>query len=529
MAAKDLKFREMARKKIALGVGVLADTVMVTLGPRGRHVVIGQTYGPPRVTKDGVTVAREIALPDRFENMGAAVVKEAALKTAEQAGDGTTTAVVLARAMIREGLKFLAVGVDAMGIRRGMALAASQLCAELEKLSRPCNSHASVKQVATVAANGDREIGALIASAFDRMGAKGVIMIEDGDSLASTLEVREGMQFEQGYLSPYFVKDGGEKLVLADARVLLCEGKISTLRDVLPLLEAVAGERRALLVVAADVEGEALATLAVNAQRGVLRVCAVKAPGFGEERQALLQDLAIVTGAVLISPETGTSLESTTVRQLGHVRRAEVSATRTLLFYGAGDQAGIAARVKEIESLLRDAGTEAERERLRVRIAKLTAGIAVLKAGAHTELELREKKDRIDDALRATRAAIEEGIVPGGGVALLRAKQALHSLSVPVEAEQAGIDIVLRALEEPLQQIAANAGAEPLVVAAEVLAGKGDFGYDAAGNQYGDLAALGIFDPKKVTRVALENAVSVAALMLTTECMVAEHQEPVPH
>jgi chaperonin GroEL len=521
VSAKDVRLEQVARKAIVRGVEVLANTVAVTLGPRGRHVVLERPYGPPLLTKDGVTVAKEISLPDRFENLGVQVVKEAALRTGEEAGDGTTTAVVLARAMIREGMKFLAVGIDAMGIKRGMELAASAACAELEKLSQPCTGHA-VSQVATVAANGDSAVGELIASAFNKVGAKGVITVEDGESLADALEVRQGMQFDQGYLSPYFLKGTAQKVVLENPRILLHEDRISTLRDLLPLLEAAAKASSPLLIVAADVEGEALTALAVNAKRGVLEVCAVKPPEFGDERRASMADLAVLIGGSVISPETGSSLKNTPLEGLGRARRVEVTDRRTIIIDGAGERARIDDRVRELEQALDDARIDSDRERLHTRIAKLSGGVAVIKAGAHTELELREKKDRIDDALRATRAAVEEGVVPGGGVALLRVKQALKGLAAATEAHQAGIDILLRALDEPLKQIAANAGAEPLIVAAKVLAGAGDFGYDASTGTYAQLLQAGIVDPKKVARVALQNATSVAGMMLTTDCMVAE-------
>ncbi|MCA0186351.1 MAG: chaperonin GroEL [Proteobacteria bacterium] len=526
MTAKDVKFHDNARSRITKGVNILADAVKVTLGPKGRNVVLARSFGAPVITKDGVSVAKEIELKDKFENMGAQMVKEVASKTADIAGDGTTTATVLAQAIVQEGMKYVAAGINPMDLKRGIDKAVVAVVDELHKLSRPVTTSKEIAQVGAISANADADIGQIIADAMDKVGKEGVITVEDGKSLNNELDVVEGMQFDRGYLSPYFINTPEKQTaVLEDALVLLHDKKISSIRDLLPVLESAAKSGKPLLIVAEDVEGEALATLVVNAMRGILKVVAVKAPGFGDRRKAMLEDIAILTGATVISEETGKQLEKAGLEDLGRAKRIEVGKEYTTLIDGAGEQARIDARVKQIRTQIEEATSDYDREKLQERVAKLAGGVAVIKVGAATEVEMKEKKDRVDDALHATRAAVEEGVVPGGGVALLRARAAIKDLKGDNHDQDAGIKIVLRALEEPLRAIAANAGDEPSVVIAKVLEGSGNFGYNAANGSYGDLVASGVLDPTKVTRSALQNAASVAGLILTTDASVAEASE----
>ncbi len=523
MAAKDVKFHENARARILKGVNTLADAVKVTLGPKGRNVVLARSFGAPVITKDGVSVAKEIELKDRFENMGAQMVKEVASKTGDIAGDGTTTATVLAQAIVKEGMKYVTSGMNPMDLKRGIDKAVSAVVAELQTLSKPITTSKETAQVGTISANADESIGKIIADAMDKVGKEGVITVEDGKSLENELDVVEGMQFDRGYISPYFINNPDKQTaVLEDPLILLHDKKISNIRDLLPVLEAVAKAGKPLLIIAEDLEGEALATLVVNSMRGVLKVAAVKAPGFGDRRKAMLEDIAILTGATVISEETGLQLEKATLAELGRAKRVEVQKEATLIIDGAGDQAKIEARVKTIRAQIETTTSDYDREKLQERVAKLAGGVAVIKVGAATEVEMKEKKDRVDDALHATRAAVEEGIVPGGGVALLRARSRIESLQGDNADQEAGIRIVMRALEEPLRAIAANAGDEPSVVVAKVLEGKGNYGYNAATGAYGDLVEMGVIDPTKVTRTALQNAASVAGLILTTDATVAE-------
>ncbi|WP_374404237.1 chaperonin GroEL [Niveibacterium sp.] len=523
MAAKDVKFHENARARILKGVNTLADAVKVTLGPKGRNVVLARSFGAPVITKDGVSVAKEIELKDRFENMGAQMVKEVASKTGDIAGDGTTTATVLAQAIVKEGMKYVTSGMNPMDLKRGIDKAVSAVVAELQTLSKPITTSKETAQVGTISANADESIGKIIADAMDKVGKEGVITVEDGKSLENELDVVEGMQFDRGYISPYFINNPDKQTaVLEDPLILLHDKKISNIRDLLPVLEAVAKAGKPLLIIAEDLEGEALATLVVNSMRGVLKVAAVKAPGFGDRRKAMLEDIAILTGATVISEETGLQLEKATLAELGRAKRVEVQKEATLIIDGAGDQAKIEARVKTIRAQIETTTSDYDREKLQERVAKLAGGVAVIKVGAATEVEMKEKKDRVDDALHATRAAVEEGIVPGGGVALLRARSRIESLKGDNADQEAGIRIVMRALEEPLRAIAANAGDEPSVVVAKVLEGKGNYGYNAATGAYGDLVEIGVIDPTKVTRTALQNAASVAGLILTTDATVAE-------
>ena len=523
MAAKDVKFHENARARILKGVNTLADAVKVTLGPKGRNVVLARSFGAPVITKDGVSVAKEIELKDKFENMGAQMVKEVASKTGDIAGDGTTTATVLAQAIVKEGMKYVTSGMNPMDLKRGIDKAVSAVVAELQTLSKPITTSKETAQVGTISANADESIGKIIADAMDKVGKEGVITVEDGKSLENELDVVEGMQFDRGYLSPYFINNPDKQTaVLDDPLILLHDKKISNIRDLLPVLEAVAKAGKPLLIIAEDLEGEALATLVVNSMRGVLKVAAVKAPGFGDRRKAMLEDIAILTGATVISEETGLQLEKATLAELGRAKRVEVQKEATLIIDGAGDQAKIEARVKTIRTQIDAATSDYDREKLQERLAKLAGGVAVIKVGAATEVEMKEKKDRVDDALHATRAAVEEGIVPGGGMALLRARSRIESLKGDNADQEAGIRIVMRALEEPLRAIAANAGDEPSVVVAKVLEGQGNFGYNAATGAYGDLVEIGVVDPTKVTRTALQNAASVAGLILTTDATVAE-------
>ncbi len=523
MAAKEVKFHDGARTRILNGVNTLADAVKVTLGPKGRNVVIEKSFGSPIITKDGVTVAKEIELKDKFENMGAQMVKQVASKTADVAGDGTTTATVLAQAIVKEGMKYVTAGMNPMDLKRGIDKATDAIVAELKILSKPCSTNKEIAQVAALSANSDTDIGNIIAKAMEKVGKEGVITVEDGKSLDNELDVVEGMQFDRGYISPYFVNNPEKQVcVLDDPLVLLHDKKISSIRELLPVLEEVAKAGKPLLIIAEDLEGEALATLVVNSMRGVLKVAAVKAPGFGDRRKAMLEDIATLTGGTVIAEETGKQLEKTTIADLGRAKRVEIHKDATTLIDGAGDQAKIKARVATLQAEKELSTSDYDREKLQERTAKLAGGVAVIKIGAATEVEMKEKKDRVDDALHATRAAVEEGIVPGGGVALLRARAAAKGLKGANSDQDAGIKIVLRAIEEPLRAIAVNAGDEASVVIDKVLAGKGSWGYNAGTSQYGDLIEMGVIDPTKVTRTALQNAASVAGLILTTDASVAE-------
>jgi chaperonin GroEL len=523
MAAKDVKFHESARAKIVVGVNVLADAVKVTLGPKGRNVVLERSFGAPTVTKDGVSVAKEIELKDKFENMGAQMVKEVASKTSDVAGDGTTTATVLAQAIVAEGMKYVAAGMNPMDLKRGIDKAVVSVVAELKKLSKPCTTNKEIAQVGAISANADETIGKIIAEAMEKVGKEGVITVEDGSGLADELEVVEGMQFDRGYLSPYFINNAEKQIaVLEDPYVLLHDKKISNIRDLLPVLEQVAKAGKPLLIIAEEVEGEALATLVVNNLRGILKTCAVKAPGFGDRRKAMLEDIAILTGGTVIAEEVGLQLEKVTLKDLGRAKRIEVEKENTTIIDGAGDAKAIEGRVKNIRTQIEEATSDYDKEKLQERVAKLAGGVALIKVGASTEIEMKEKKARVEDALHATRAAVEEGIVAGGGVALIRARSGLGKLKGDNLDQDAGIKIVLRALEEPLRQITANAGDEPSVVVNKVVEGKGNFGYNAGSGEYGDLVEMGVLDPTKVTRCALQNAASIAGLILTTDAMVAE-------
>ncbi|MEX3788791.1 chaperonin GroEL [Paraburkholderia sp. BR14374] len=523
MSAKDVKFHDSARARIVKGVNVLADAVKVTLGPKGRNVLIERSFGAPTLTKDGVSVAKEIELKDRFENMGAQVVKQVASKTADVAGDGTTTATVLAQAIVQEGMKHVAAGMNPMDLKRGIDKAVAAVLDELRNLSKPISTNREIAQVGSISANSDEAIGKIIADAMEKVGKEGVITVEDGKSLDNELDVVEGMQFDRGYVSPYFINDPEKQAAyLDDALILLHDKKISSIRDLLPALEATSKAGKPLLIVAEDIDGEALATLVVNAMRGILKVAAVKAPGFGDRRKAMLEDIAVLTGATVISEETGKQLQNATLEDLGRAKRVEVRKGDTIIIDGAGDEKRIEARVKSIRAQIEEATSDYDREKLQERVAKLAGGVAVIKVGAATEVEMKEKKDRVDDALHATRAAVEEGIVPGGGVALLRARSAVTSLKGVNSDQDAGIQIVLRALEAPMRVIASNAGDEPSVVIAKVLEGKGNFGYNAATGEFGDLVEAGVVDPTKVARTALQNAASIAGLILTTDATVAE-------
>ena len=525
MAAKEIRFGEAARHKIVRGVNILADAVTVTLGPKGRNVVIEKSWGAPTVTKDGVTVAKEIQLEDKFENMGAQMVKEVASKTSDVAGDGTTTATVLARSIFIEGSKMVAAGHDPMTIKRGVDKAVAKAVEELKSLSKSTKGRDEIAQVATVSANGDKAIGDIIAEAMDKVGKEGVITVEEAKSLDTTLEVVEGMQFDRGYLSPYFVTDPERmEAVLEDPYILVHEKKISSMKDLLPLLEQIAKAGKPLLIIAEDVEGEALATLVVNKIRGTLQVCAVKAPGFGDRRKAMLQDIAILTGGKMIAEELGIKLENVTLQDLGRCKRVVVDKDNTTIIDGAGKKADIEGRIKQIRAQIEETTSDYDREKLQERLAKLVGGVAVIRVGAATEVEMKEKKARVEDAMHATRAAVEEGIVPGGGVALVRAANALEDLDVP-EEEKVGVQIVRRAMEEPARRIAMNAGHDGSVVLEKIRAGKGAFGFNAQTEQFEDLMKAGIIDPTKVVRTALQNAASVAGLLLTTEAMVAEKPE----
>src|SRR6202795_4953121 len=523
MAAKEGKFKESARVRMIAGVNILADAVKVTLGPKGRNVVLERSFGAPTITKDGVSVAKEIELKDRFENMGAQMVKEVASKTSDVAGDGTTTATVLAQAICQEGFKYVAAGMNPMDLKRGIDKAVIAVVEELKKISKPCTTSKEISQVGAISANADESIGKTIADAMDKVGKEGMITVEDGKGLENELELVEGMQFDRGYISPYFINNPDKQVaVLEDPYVLLHDKKISNIRDLLPLLEQVAKAGKPLLIVAEEVEGEALATLVVNNLRGILKTCAVKAPGFGDRRKAMLEDLATLTGGQVIAEEIGLTLEKVTLKDLGQAKRVEVDKEETTLIDGAGDPKLIEARVKSIRTQIEEATSDYDKEKLQERVAKLAGGVAVIKVGAATEVEMKEKKARVEDALHATRAAVEEGIVAGGGVALVRAKHAVTSVKGENPDQEAGIKIVRRALEEPLRQIVANAGEEPSVVMNKVALGKGNFGFNAQTETYGDLVEMGVVDPTKVARTALQNAASVAGLLLTTEAMVAE-------
>ena len=523
MAAKDVVFGADARQRMVEGVNILANAVKITLGPKGRNVVLERSFGAPTVTKDGVSVAKEVELKDKLQNMGAQMVKEVASKTSDAAGDGTTTATVFAQCIVREGMKYVAAGMNPMDLKRGIDKAVAALIEELKKISKPTTTSKEISQVGSISANSDESIGTIIANAMDKVGKEGVITVEDGKSLNNELDIVEGMQFDRGYLSPYFINNAEQQVcVLENPYVLLHDKKIANIRELLPALEAVAKSGRPLLIVAEEVEGEALATLVVNTIRGILKVCAVKAPGFGDRRKAMLEDIAILTGGKVIAEETGMTLEKIGLTDLGQAKRIEVAKENTTLIDGAGKAADIEARVKQIRVQIEEATSDYDKEKLQERVAKLAGGVAVIKVGAATEVEMKEKKARVEDALHATRAAVEEGIVAGGGVALLRARHALGKLKGDNHDQDAGIKIVLRAIEQPLREIVANAGDEPSVVINKVLEGKGNFGYNAQTGAYGDLIEMGILDPTKVTRTALQNAASVAGLMLTTECMVAE-------
>jgi chaperonin GroEL len=523
MAAKEVKFNDGARTRILKGVNTLADAVKVTLGPKGRNVVIEKSFGSPIITKDGVTVAKEIELKDKFENMGAQMVKQVASKTADVAGDGTTTATVLAQSIVREGMKYVTAGMNPMDLKRGIDKATEALVKELKTLSKPCSTNKEIAQVAALSANSDSSIGDIIAKAMEKVGKEGVITVEDGKSLENELDVVEGMQFDRGFISPYFVNNPEKQVcILDDPLVLLHDKKISNIRDLLPVLEEVAKAGRPLLIIAEDLEGEALATLVVNTMRGILKVAAVKAPGFGDRRKAMLEDIAILTGGTVVAEEVGKQLDKVTIADLGRAKRIEIHKDTTTIIDGAGEKSAIKARVTTLRAEKDNSTSDYDKEKLQERIAKLAGGVAVIKIGAATEVEMKEKKDRVDDALHATRAAVEEGIVAGGGVALLRARAAVKAIKGANPDQDAGVKIVLRAIEEPLRAIAMNAGDEASVVIDKVLSGKDAWGYNAGTSQYGDLIQMGVIDPTKVTRTALQNAASVAGLILTTDASVAE-------
>ena len=523
MAAKDVKFGNDARVKMLKGVNILADAVKVTLGPKGRNVVLDKSFGAPTITKDGVSVAREIELEDKFENMGAQMVKEVASKANDAAGDGTTTATVLAQAIVNEGLKAVAAGMNPMDLKRGIDKAVTAVVAELKSLSKPCETSKEIEQVGTISANSDSIVGQLIAQAMEKVGKEGVITVEDGTGLEDELDVVEGMQFDRGYLSPYFInKPETATVELDNPFILLVDKKISNIRELLPVLEGLAKVGKPLLIIAEDVEGEALATLVVNTMRGIVKVAAVKAPGFGDRRKAMLQDIAILTAGTVISEEIGMELEKATLEDLGQAKRVVINKDNTTIIDGIGDEAQIQGRVAQIRQQIEESTSDYDKEKLQERLAKLAGGVAVIKVGAATEVEMKEKKARVEDALHATRAAVEEGVVAGGGVALIRAASKVADLRGDNEEQNVGIKLALRAMEAPLRQIVTNAGEEASVVASAVKNGEGNFGYNAGTEQYGDMIAMGILDPTKVTRSALQFAASVAGLMITTECMVTE-------
>jgi chaperonin GroEL len=520
---KEVRFSDDARQRMLKGVNVLANAVKVTLGPKGRNVVLEKSFGAPTVTKDGVSVAKEIELEDKFENMGVQMVKEVASQTSDAAGDGTTTATVLAQAILREGLKSVSAGFNPMDLKRGIDKASIAITEELKKLSQPCKDDKSIAQVGTISANADEEIGRIIAEAMSKVGKEGVITVEEGSGLANELDVVEGMQFDRGYLSLYFINDQATQSAnLENPLILIHDKKISNIRELLPLLEAVAKSGRPLLIIAEDIEGEALATLVVNNIRGIVKVAAVKAPGFGDRRKAMLQDIAILTGGQVISEEVGLSLEKASMNDLGEAKKVQVSKENTTVIDGAGKKADIKGRIDQINKEIEESTSDYDREKLQERVAKLAGGVAVIKVGAGTEIEMKEKKARVEDALHATRAAVEEGVVPGGGVALLRALKGVAGLKGSNEDQDVGINILRKAVEEPLRQIVANAGADASVVLNAVVNGKGNYGFNAANGEYGDMVKFGIIDPTKVTRLALQNATSVAGLLLTTEAMIAE-------
>ncbi len=523
MAAKEVRFSTDAHHRMLNGVNILADAVKVTLGPKGRNVVLEKSFGAPTITKDGVSVAKEIELKDKFENMGAQMVKEVASQTSDIAGDGTTTATVLAQAMLREGMKAVTSGMNPMDLKRGIDKAVVAAVKELQKISKPCTDDKAIAQVGTISANSDEDIGGIIAEAMSKVGKEGVITVEEGSGLANELEVVEGMQFDRGYLSPYFINNQQNMSCELDSPyILLHDKKISNIRELIPILEGVAKSGKPLLIIAEDVEGEALATLVVNHIRGIVKVAAVKAPGFGDRRKAMLEDIAILTGGQVIAEEVGLSLEKATVNSLGSAKKVQISKDNTTIIDGAGKAADIQARVKQIRAQIEETTSDYDKEKLQERVAKLAGGVAVIKVGAATEIEMKEKKARVEDALHATRAAVEEGIVPGGGVALLRALQAIKNLKGDNHDQDVGINIARRSMEEPLRQIVANAGDEPSVILNKVAEGKGSFGYNAANGEFGDMIEFGILDPTKVSRTALQNAASIAGLMITTEAMVAE-------
>ncbi|MGB5707315.1 MAG: chaperonin GroEL [Arenicellales bacterium] len=529
MSAKEVVFGESARARMLRGVNVLADAVKVTLGPKGRNVVLDKSFGAPTVTKDGVSVAKEIELKDKLENMGAQMVKEVASKTSDIAGDGTTTATVLAQAMVREGMKAVAAGMNPMDLKRGIDKGVIIAISDLKDLSRPCADHKEIAQVGTVSANADTDIGNIIAEAMEKVGKEGVITVEEGNVLENELDVVEGMQFDRGYLSPYFVNNQDNMSVdLENPYVLIHDKKISNIRDLLPTLEAVAKSSRPLMVISEDVDGEALATLVVNNIRGIVKVCAVKAPGFGDRRKAMLEDIAILTGARVISEEVGMSLEGATLEDLGEAKRIQITKENSTIIDGAGSGSDIEARVGQIRAQIEEATSDYDREKMQERVAKLAGGVAVIKVGAATEVEMKEKKARVEDALHATRAAVEEGVVPGGGTSLVRCVTAVKATAGDNPDQDMGVRIVLRSLEEPLRQIVSNAGGDASVVLNAVANGEGNYGYNAATGEYGDMIEMGILDPTKVTRAALQNAASIAGLLITTEAMVSEIPEDKP-
>jgi len=530
MAAKEVRFSDDARQRMFKGVNVLANAVKATLGPKGRNAVLEKSFGAPTITKDGVSVAKEIELKDKFENMGAQMVKEVASNTSDEAGDGTTTATVLSQAIIREGLKAVASGRNPMDVKRGIDKGVAAAVDELKKLSKPCKDSKAIAQVGTISANSDESIGKTIADAMEKVGKEGVITVEEGSGLDNELEVVEGMQFDRGYLSPYFINNPANQTAeLEKPLILLVDKKISNIREMLPLLEGVAKSSRPLLVIAEDVEGEALATLVVNNIRGILKVSAVKAPGFGDRRKAMLQDIAVLTGGTVISDEVGLSLEKATINDLGEAKKVVVEKENSTIIDGAGKASDIKARIESIRQQAEEATSDYDKEKLQERVAKLSGGVAVIKVGAATEIEMKEKKARVEDALHATRAAVEEGVVPGGGVALIRAQKALEKLEGSNEDQQVGIAILRRSIEEPLRQIVDNAGEDPAVILNRVKEGKGAFGYNAATGEFGDMLEAGILDPTKVTRLALQNAASVSGLLLTTEVMIAEAPKDEEH
>ncbi|HEU4353442.1 MAG TPA: chaperonin GroEL [Burkholderiales bacterium] len=526
MTAKQLLFADSAHERLVKGMNTLAEAVRVTLGPKARTVVLEKSWGAPTVINSGVVVAKEIELEDRFENMGAQMVREVAAKTSEVAGDGTTTATLLAAAIVNEGMKYVAAGMNPMDLKRGIDLAVEKLISELERMAKPCSTRNEIAQVGSISANNDASIGNMIAEAMEKVGREGVITVEDGKGLANELEVVEGTQFDRGFLSPYFITNAEKQsVVLEDAYILLYDKKISTIRELLPLLEHVAKMGKPMLVIAEEVEGEALATLVVNKLRGVLHSCAVKAPGFGDRRKAMLEDLAVLTGGAVVAEEAGITLEKADPSVLGRARRVEIDKDDTTIIGGAGERKAIDARVAQIKREIEDSTSDYDKEKLQERAAKLAGGVALIRVGAATETEMKERKSRTEDALHATRAAVEEGVLAGGGVALLRARVALKALHGKNADQDAGVRIVERAVEEPLRQIVRNAGEEPAVVVQRVLDGAGNFGYNAATGEYGDLVAMGVLDPRKVTRAALQNAASIASLILTTDCMIAQAPE----